>query len=258
VPSAADLAADQAAVDAAQAQVAVDRQDLARTSLVTPISGTVAAVDLVAGQTVSADSTSDDILVTGPSGYDVTVSVPVTDIASLKVGDPASVVPDGVSTTLPATVTSIGLAPTSDTSDYPVTLALSGASPALHDGSSSSVSIVLASASSVLSVPTSAIHVSGTSHTVTVLRNGKTSSVKVGVGVVGSVLTQITSGLTAGEQVVLANLSEGVPTSNAPTFTSRELTGGLSGGLAGLTGGGGFRGGGGGFARGGGGFGGAR
>ena len=52
------------------------------------------------------------------------------------------------------------------------------------------------------------------------------------VGAVGPVLTQVTSGLTVGEQVVLADLSTPLPTNTNP-FASRSLTGGGGGGFAG-------------------------
>jgi hypothetical protein len=71
----------------------------------------------------------------------------------------------------------------------------------------------------------------------------------VGVGAVGTTLTQITSGLKSGQDVVLANLS-------VPISTGTSSTGGL--GSSGFTGLGGAGFGGGGAARfGGGGFGGA-
>jgi hypothetical protein len=52
------------------------------------------------------------------------------------------------------------------------------------------------------------------------------------------VLTQITSGLTVGEQVVLANLSTPLPTNSNP-FAARGLTGGGGGGFGAVRNGGG-------------------
>ena len=64
------------------------------------------------------------------------------------------------------------------------------------------------------------------------LQAGKLERVRVVVGAVGPVLTQVTSGLTVGEQVVLADLSTPLPTNTNP-FASRTLTGGGGGGFAG-------------------------
>jgi multidrug efflux pump subunit AcrA (membrane-fusion protein) len=55
-----------------------------------------------------------------------------------------------------------------------------------------------------LTVPTSAVSTTNGSHFVTVLANGKTTSVRVEVGVVGAQTTQITSGLQRGQTVVPA------------------------------------------------------
>jgi HlyD family secretion protein len=46
------------------------------------------------------------------------------------------------------------------------------------------------------------------------LTNGKTSNLPVQVGAIGSALTEIKSGLTAGTTVVLADLSQPLPSSN--------------------------------------------
>ena len=55
----------------------------------------------------------------------------------------------------------------------------------------------------MLQVPTAAITTSGTSHTVTVLRNGTQTVVPVTVGLTGATSTQITGGLQEGDSVVL-------------------------------------------------------
>jgi hypothetical protein len=61
------------------------------------------------------------------------------------------------------------------------------------------------------------------------------------VGATGPVLTQVTSGLTVGEQVVLADLSTPLPTNTNP-FAARSLTTG-GGGFGGARTGGATRGG---------------
>ncbi len=99
------------------------------------------------------------------------------------------------------------------------------------------LTIVLASRSNVLLVPTAAVLGSGSSPLVRVLQNGAPVYRSVTTGMATSSLTQITSGLAAGETVVT-----GVITSAASTTTT--TTGGGLGGLGGLAaasrGGGGF------------------
>jgi multidrug efflux pump subunit AcrA (membrane-fusion protein) len=211
--SAAQLAADQASADAAAAQVTVAQQDLAAATVVSPLSGTVTEVSVTPGASASAGSTAFEIA--GLSSFQVLTSVPVTDMPELKVGEQASVQPDGVSTPVSGSVVSIGLMP--DTSEspptYPVTIGLSGQPSGLHPGGYASVTIVTARGSGV-SVPTSAVHYSGSKATVTVYAGGKARVTKVKIGTRGPVMTQVTAGLRIGQQVVLANLNAPLPNNN--------------------------------------------
>ena len=146
------LAADQAAADAAAAQVTVAQQNLAAATVVSPVSGTVTAVDVTTGASASAGSTA--FVIAGLDSYDVVASVPVTDMPALKVGERASVLPDGTSTPVSGTVVSIGLVPdsTGSSTTYPVTIGLTGQPPGLHSGGYASVTITTARSSGV-SVP---------------------------------------------------------------------------------------------------------
>jgi len=113
---------------------------------------------------------------------------------------------------------------------------------------SADASIIVLERAGVLTVPSSAVHPLGTESFVYVLKGGQEVEQTVGVGAVGTTLTQITSGLKSGQQVVLANLS-------IPLSTGTSSSGGLGGGFTGLggagLGGGGFGGGAGRLGRGG-------
>jgi multidrug efflux pump subunit AcrA (membrane-fusion protein) len=211
--SAAQLAADQASADAAAAQVTVAQQDLAAATLVSPISGTVVTVSATPGTAETAGSTA--FVIAGLDAYEVVTQVPVTYLPQLKTGQRASVLPDGTSTPLSGSVVSIGLIPDSTGSPvtYAVTIGLAGQPSGLRPGSYAGVTITTARSSGV-SVPTSAVHRSGHRATVIVYAGGKARVAKVTVGTVGPVMTRITAGLRAGEQVVLANLSQPLPSSN--------------------------------------------
>jgi HlyD family secretion protein len=129
---------------------------------------------------------------------------------------------------------------------YPVTIGLAAGTPTLFAGSDAQVAITLAKVSDATTVPTSAVEGTGAATFVTVLRGGQLVRVRVVVGATGPLLTQVSSGLTVGEQVVLADMSTALPTNTNP-FAARGLTtggGGFGGGRAGLgtTGGGRARG----------------
>jgi HlyD family secretion protein len=248
-PSAADIASYQAAVDAAQANVAVAFQALSQATITTPITGQVVAVNLTPGAGVSSSSAStENIVVQGAGGMEVTTSVNVTKIADVAVGQAASVVPDGTHTSLAGKVTSISVAPTSSsnssTTSYRVVVGLDNPNQKLSNGSTGTVTIVTKSAKSSLAVPTSAITAIGRRYTVTVVQDGSPTTVLVGVGVIGAQWTEITSGLTRGEEVVLANVSTPLPssaTSSSNGTTGTNGTNGLGGGRFTFPGGGQFR-----------------
>ena len=159
----------------------------------------------------------------------------------MKVGQHATVVPDGTDDQLVGTVSYVAAAPaTSGGTTYEVTLSLASAPKDLHDGIQAAVTLVVAQETG-LAVPTSAVGHLGAISYVSVVDASSTRRQLVSVGAVGPDFTEVTQGLTAGQQVVLANVDEPIPTS---TLTGRFGRFAGAGGLGGL-GGGGFTGGGG-------------
>jgi multidrug efflux pump subunit AcrA (membrane-fusion protein) len=240
--SSSDIVAAQKAADAAEAQLAVAQQALASATIVSPMGGTVTAVSLAVGDSVSAGSTTATILVAGPGGYEVTTSVSVTDLPHVSLGQDATVVPDGSTTALAAKVVQIGLVPnpsSTTTTSYPVVLSLSDPATDLPDGGLATVKIVTGSLQAATAVPTSAVTTNSTSHTVVVLDGGKPKTVVVQVDTVGGTWTEITSGVEVGQAVVLADLSQALPgsaTSGSTTATTRTGTGTGTGAGAGTGG----------------------
>jgi RND family efflux transporter MFP subunit len=240
--SAAQLAADQAAVDATNAALAVAQQQLGQASIVSPFTGVVSSVGLTIGQQATAGSSTTAVDVIDPTGHGVTLSVDVTKIPQVKVGQKATVVPDGSATPLAATVSYVAAAPSTTSSTvYPVQLTFTGNPTTLRDGIQAAVTITTAQAADALAVPTSAVNHRGALDYVLVLNGSTTKTQIITVGALGAIYTQVTQGLTAGQRVVLANPDQAIPTS---TVTGRiaRITGGATnttgvlGGTAGTTG----------------------
>lgn len=225
------ITADQAAVDAAGAELAVARQNVAQATLNTPIAGTVASVSISKAQQVSASSTSSSILVIGPGQKQLATTVGISDIDRVKVGERVAVTVDGVTKPLSGRVSLVGAMNTSGTSGssttYPVTVTLDPTDLDLYDGAAATAAISVGTARNVLTVPTSAVHALGPLHTVTVDNGGTVAVKQVTVGVQGVDRTQITSGLAAGDRVVLADINAAVPSS---TTGNRGFVGGGLGG----------------------------
>jgi multidrug efflux pump subunit AcrA (membrane-fusion protein) len=230
VATAADLLADQAAIDQAEADLALVQSRLDLVDLTTPIAGTVAAVSIAAGDEVSASSTSAVITVIGDDGYLVSTSVSLSQVDLVEVGQQATVDLTSVDQQVTGTVTSIGILSTSSTSvpSYTVELALDAGDLTLFNGSSAQVSIAVASSGETLTVPTSAVHVDGSTATVQVLRDGSPVDVEVERGAVGTELTEITSGLSAGDVVVLADLSRQLSSDDEESSSGLTGLGGSS------------------------------
>ncbi len=236
--------------------VPVAQQSLDQARLISPISGLVAAVNVTSGQSVTAGSSTAAIVVVNPGSMEVMTTVSDSNVAAVKVGAKVTVTPNGTDSPTAGTVVAVGLLPAASTTStgtassgassgvaYPVTIGLNGGGT-LFAGSGAAVSIVVSSAAHALAVPTSAVRTLGNRHVVSVLRDAKLTSLPVEVGAVGMIFTQVTSGLSEGDQVVLADLNAPLPTSNT---TLRGIGGsglggsGLGGGgLGGAVGGGGI------------------
>jgi multidrug efflux pump subunit AcrA (membrane-fusion protein) len=232
--TAAQIAADQAAADADAAEVALAEQNLAEAQLLAPIDGTVASASVSPGMSVSASSSTPAFIIIGAGTAEVTTSVNVTQIDDVKTGDTVQVTPDGAATPLPGTVTAVGLlsSTTGSTTTYPVTIGLAPSAEHLFAGAGATVSITIRQASDALTVPTSAVRTVDGISTVTVLDKGKAATARIATGVTGSALTQVLTGVTAGDRVVLADLTLPLPSSNS-TAATRRLTGGGGVGAAG-------------------------
>ena len=246
VASAADLLADQAAIDVARAEVALAQSRLDRIVLTTPIAGTVAAVSITTGDSVQASSSSAVITVLGQAGHLVTTTLGLSVIDTVAVGQTATVTVPSTPDVLTATVSSIGVLDVSTTStpSYTVVLALEPTDATLYDDSSAQVSIDVAAQDATLTVPTSAVHKADSGATVQQLVDGVLVDVEVGVGTVGTERTEITSGLDEGAQVVLADLSASLVSPDTgstqsglsglgESTTTTRTTGGFGGGEGG-------------------------
>lgn len=219
VTSAQDKVAEATtALTAAQAE-------LAEATLVSPLAGVVIAINgsvgSASGSSSSAgagggeSSTTSFVTIADVSQYTMTANIAEADIADVAVGQAASITfpaLDGVSTT--ATVTAIS--PTATTSNsvvtYATTITLDSIPEGLRLGQTASVAITtVSSAVDALYVATAAITTAadGTSTVDVVGDDGETSTVTVELGVVGDQGTEIVSGLTAGQTIVLGTVIPG-------------------------------------------------
>ena len=203
------------------------------------------SVAISPGATVSANSSTDIITIIGTKSYEVQATLDSAQVPSVKVGQPSAVEVDGVNGSIEGTVSQVGPVQSSDGEyTYPVVVALPSSTTGLFTGSTANVDISTGSVSNVVAVPTSAVETLETRSYVLVLDKGVLTRKDIKVGMVGDTYTQVISGLSPGQSVVLADYAEAVPSSNSD---STDLGNALGGG-------GGFPGGGAFFSNGGAGF----
>jgi HlyD family secretion protein len=249
-PSAADLVAAQRDVDAATMAVLAAQQSVDQATIASPLAGTVVAVDMKVGDAVSAASSTEDVVIEGAGGYEVSTTIGIDQIPAIAVGQTATVVPDGGHQSLSGKVVAISIAPTSSTTaatTYRVVVGLTRPDVALHDGATGTVDVVTRHARAALAVPTSAIVTVRNRHFVNVLHDGRETLTPVQVGVVGSTWTEIRSGIARGTAVVLADVSAPLPGSATSSSNGTQTTtpfGGFGRRFGGGTGGAGGAGGG--------------
>ncbi len=272
-PSASTLASDQSTVTQDEQTVSQDQQNLQDTLLVAPSQGTIASINGVVGQDVSASgasaltssgassnsgagssglgaaassssSSSGFITLVDMSTMEVVVGVAETDAANVQVGQSAVVTLNAIpGKELSGTVTEVSpiSSTVSNVVTYNVTVVLNRSIPNEKPGMTANVTIITGQQSGVITVPSSAVHTLGGTSTVTVVgAHNKETITPVVTGLVGTSQTAILNGLKVGENIVVPTISTTSILSAIVSGTGTSPTGATArGGLGGAAGGGG-------------------
>ena len=215
------------------------------------IAGALGGGGSSSGSSNSSNSSSSFITLAQISRFKMDVSLSESDIGSVKVGQPATVTVNAASgEQFAAHVTHIGVlssssggGSSSSAVSYPVTLTLDQTGKHLKAGMSATADIVTSQVSGI-AVPSQAL--SGSTVTVED-KNGKQTTRQVQTGVVGDSTTQIVSGLSVGDTVVVRSSTAAAGATGAGSdqinsaLRNRLGRNGFGGGLggSGLGGGGG-------------------
>jgi multidrug efflux pump subunit AcrA (membrane-fusion protein) len=241
-----DVAQAEASVASAQAQVDTATKNEDDTVLRAPIAGTVSSISglvgdyasggSASGSSSSSDGTSGFVVLTDVDVVDVKVGFSEADAAKVRVGQRATISIDATGgSTVDGTVVSLDVNRTlvDNVVTYYAKVRLDGAAAGVKPGMTASVSVVLDKRDDVVTLPTSAVPSQGTSTTVTVRdASGHDTPRTIAIGLRGDNAVEITSGLSAGDNVVTTTSSA------APSGGFAPPGGGLGGGLGGGPGGG--------------------
>lgn len=269
--SSIQISSDQSNVASAQAAYANAEDAVNQSVLTSTISGTVDAVYVAVGDVVSGgsggstgSSSSSSRSSTGSTGstgssssasasgsftvvstgaYVVDATVAASDVSSVKTGMQVQLTISGSTNTVFGTVGTVGLVAQTDSSGaavFPVTVNVTGSPKGLYPGTSATASIIVKQVANAIAVPTRAVQTSGSETYVMKVVGGKAVKTDVVLGQVAGPLTQVTSGIKAGDVVQIPGFTR------SGTGGTRTGFGGGGGGFGGGTGfgGGGFTGGG--------------
>ena len=235
------LAQQQAVIAGQDAVVRQAQQDVEETILRAPVDGTVSALNGAVGEYVAASSGTSALApgsaaaipgtggasteaaasaVARPGGtqflvldgidtFQVVVPFEESDAARITAGQNVDVTFDAIPD-LTRHGTVLAVAPTATASSgvigYYVTVLLTETDPRLRDGQTAQAAVHTDELRDVPAVPNSAVHREGGQTTVTVVGPGGVQRrVPFQAGVVGDQLTQVVSGLTVGDEVVVGD-----------------------------------------------------
>jgi HlyD family secretion protein len=206
------LARATAAVAEAEAELEQARLNLANATLRAPFAGTVAAVNVAPGETISQVS---PVTLIDDSAYKIDLTVDEVDIARVRVGQPVEVLIDALGA--PALGGNVRLiAPSAVSGEsvrtYAVTVVITPGERPLRPGMTASAQIVVDSREQAISVPRGALREENGRQLVDlVVREGGQVSIvpqKVRSGLRAGDRVEIVSGLAAGQEIALPGVEE--------------------------------------------------
>jgi HlyD family secretion protein len=223
-PTDQDLAIAQAGVDQANIALQQAQRKLQDAQIVAPFDGTVMSVDITPGQAASTDSTG-TISLADTHNLEIDGQLDEIDVPKAKIGQAAEITLDALpDVTLTGKV--IEVAPTGTVEqgvvNYPVTISLIDPDSAVKPGMTANVNIVVDERQNVLLVPNRAIRTQGKQRYVTVVFEGQRIQTPVQTGLSNDSMTEITSGLKEGDEVII---------NSTTTSTTGGMPGSITGGM---------------------------
>ena len=171
-----------------------------RGNVIAPISGTLVSLAATEGNFVS--NTMPVAVIDGADQMKITVSVSEALVPKLNIGDQADVTVSAANQSFTAVIRSVEQAANVQTKLYTVTLTVPADVSGLLSGMFADVTFHTDASTGTIVVPTEAILTSNGTQYVYVVENDTAKYVEVTTGLTGTGVTEITSGLTAGEQLV--------------------------------------------------------
>ncbi len=177
-----------------------------------PMSGMITNLTYSSGMTISASADSGQrIAVIKSEGTPIaTFNISEIDVSKVKPGQKATIELDSITdktfTGKVLTVDRIGTV-TSGVTNYPVVIRLDTEAPEILPNMATTANIILETKDNVLLVPSSAIQRQGDQNVVRLMKGKKEQTVTVETGLTSDTQTEILSGLSEGDEVVVSTLT---------------------------------------------------
>ena len=181
-------------------------------NVIAPVSGTVISLSAAEGGFVTASAPV--AVIDGVDRMEVAVSVSEALVPKLARGDEVDVSISSLGVQVVGTIKSIDLAASMQTKLYNVTVSINEDVAGLLSGMFADVSFRTDTSTNTIVIPTEAILTSNDVQYVFVVENDAARYVEISAGLTGNGVTEVTSGLKAGDMLVTvgqAYLSEGDP-----------------------------------------------
>ena len=176
-------------------------------NVIAPISGTL--VSLNAEENAFVSPSMPVAVIDGVDQMKISVSVSEALVPKLTIGDSVDVAVSAASQTFTGTIRSVEQAANAQTKLYTVTVSVPSDVSGLLSGMFADVTFHTDTASGAIVVPTESILTSGSTQYVYVVQDDNTAKyIEVTTGLTGNGVTEITSGLSAGQQLVTVGQSE--------------------------------------------------
>ncbi|WP_160665185.1 efflux RND transporter periplasmic adaptor subunit [Colidextribacter sp. OB.20] len=179
-------------------------------NVIAPIAGTVVTLNASEGGFISASAPV--AVIDGVDRMEVAVSVSEALVPKLARGDEADVSISSLGVNVVGTIKSIDLAASMQTKLYNVTVSINEDVDGLLAGMFADVSFRTDTSANAIVIPTEAILTSNGQQYVFIVEDGAARYAAITTGLTGSGVTEVTSGLEAGDQLVVvgqAYLSDG-------------------------------------------------
>jgi len=215
-----------------QAQAAVNNAWLAYQSvspiITSPVSGTITNLTYSEGMTLSASAdASQRIAVIESEGTPMaTFDVSEIDVSKVRPGQKATIkldsLPDKTFTGKVITVDKIGTT-TNGVTNYPVVIKFDASDPEILPNMSATANIILEVKDNVLLVPSSAVQKQNGQNVVQLRKGKQEQTVNIEVGLISDTQTEILSGLSEGDEVIISTSSTSSNQSGKSVFSGGNV-----------------------------------